>query len=485
MLASPKSRRELPILRQESNSVSIFSQSDQNEGNKPLWRWNPDAKLVKTDNGQVLLVNYANDFRLTLSHDIGKTVSFVSGLSIPFTIPADLPGDVSESLIDTGFLLLDADFSKYQAMIRERLENSLRNSHGLIIMPTEKCNFRCTYCYEDFLRGRMSDANADILSRAIARIATTADSFSLSFFGGEPLLCSDLIIRFSSEAFQLMKERQLSYSAGVATNGFLLDNDLFEELLDVGVVSYQITIDGSQELHDQQRRTASGQSTFERIISNINQMREVDADFWCVVRCNVQKQNYQDVLALFEQGDLSNIRDDKRFLIDVHEIWASDGVDMFSAEEAASCLSSLSRNMDYYSLNKQIESLGFSTMTYAPDSHGALSSACYAGKPNWFVVGPNLALYKCTVVFNRDENKLGYIKEDGSFAVNELKNRLWTGSNVLTDTGCSSCHYRVPCGGIACPLTRFAEGSKTCPEIKQPANFQKWANAIVSSSPPA
>ena len=28
----------------------------------------------------------------------------------------------------------------------------------LIILPTEKCNFRCTYCYEDFELGKMPEA---------------------------------------------------------------------------------------------------------------------------------------------------------------------------------------------------------------------------------------------------------------------------------------------------------------------------------------
>jgi uncharacterized protein len=26
----------------------------------------------------------------------------------------------------------------------------------LIVLPTEQCNFRCVYCYEDFSVGRMS-----------------------------------------------------------------------------------------------------------------------------------------------------------------------------------------------------------------------------------------------------------------------------------------------------------------------------------------
>jgi len=35
---------------------------------------------------------------------------------------------------------------------RQLLERSLSPRHQeLILLPTEKCNFRCTYCYEDFV----------------------------------------------------------------------------------------------------------------------------------------------------------------------------------------------------------------------------------------------------------------------------------------------------------------------------------------------
>ncbi len=38
-----------------------------------------------------------------------------------------------------------------------RIARFLTNHHlGLILMPTEQCNFRCTYCYEDFAIGKMS-----------------------------------------------------------------------------------------------------------------------------------------------------------------------------------------------------------------------------------------------------------------------------------------------------------------------------------------
>ena len=38
----------------------------------------------------------------------------------------------------------------------EEIAYSLSNEYlHLIVLPTEKCNFRCTYCYEDFLNGKM------------------------------------------------------------------------------------------------------------------------------------------------------------------------------------------------------------------------------------------------------------------------------------------------------------------------------------------
>lgn len=104
-----------------------------------------------------------------------------------------------------------------------------------------------------------------------------------------------------------------------------------------------------------------------------------------------------------------------------------------------------------------------------------LSVACYAGKPNWFVVGPDLTLYKCTVVFDREDNRVGRVLPDGTFELDHAKNELWTGSNAQTDTSCGTCHLRVPCSGLACPLTRFTQGHKACPDHKSMERLRAWA----------
>jgi uncharacterized protein len=442
-----------------------------------LWRWNTDAKLLRAGS-HYQAVNFATRSTFEFHGLDAKSVASISGLTIPFQIPGTLSREAEQALRQGRFVIPADDIAYYEADVRKRLATSLRASHGFIIMPTERCNFRCTYCYESFIRGRMSAANADAMSAAIARVATKAPMFGLSFFGGEPLLCSDLVERFSREAFHVLQRRGMSYAASIATNGFLLSRPLFERLLDVGVVSYQITVDGAPQTHDQQRPTVRGAGTFDRIASNLRGMHETSDDFCCVVRCNVHEHQFAEILEFFAGPHLAFLRDDPRFIVDVHRIWASDQVD--APQQAATCASPLTSQLDYYLLNSELERLGIATVPYG-QLPGTLGSGCYAGKPNWFVVGPDLSLYKCTVVFNREENKLGSIAPDGELVVNEARNRLWTGSNALTDAGCASCHYRVPCGGIACPLTRFTNGAKSCPELKHPAALMRWAGSKPSS----
>lgn len=438
------------------------------------WMWSPDAKLISLPNGAYRAPNFATSSVLELDSPQGRLLSSVAGLTIPFRLPLGLPKTIVDRLVEKRYLIPAGELSNYQDMIRTRIMRTLESSHGFIIMPTEKCNFRCKYCYESFERGRMQPAAVEAMSRAIVKKAETVDQLALAFFGGEPLLCADLVLRFSEEAFRGLSARGLPYSASISTNGALLERELFEDLLDVGVVAYQISVDGSREVHDSQRVTISGAPTFDKIVKNLAGMSETDGQFSCVIRCNVQEDDHARVLELFEGGDLSFVKDDPRFIVDVHRIWASDRVDMKSAAHDAACNHESVEHLEYYRLNRELERLGMNTMSYGSLPR-PLSNACYAGKPNWFVVGPELSLYKCTVVFDREENRLGRVLEDGTLAFDAEKNYLWTGSNALTDQGCGACHFRVPCGGVACPLTRFSEGSKSCPDMKWPESIRRWA----------
>jgi uncharacterized protein len=60
-------------------------------------------------------------------------------------------------LLERGLVLLRMQQQVLRDEYRQMIVEFLSSSAALCIMPTEKCNLRCTYCYEGFERGRMSE----------------------------------------------------------------------------------------------------------------------------------------------------------------------------------------------------------------------------------------------------------------------------------------------------------------------------------------
>src|SRR6266851_4736219 len=64
---------------------------------------------------------------------------------------------------------------------------------SLILLPTERCNFRCTYCYEKFKQGGMRNEVVQGVKSLLSRRIPTLHTLNISWFGGEPLLSLPII----------------------------------------------------------------------------------------------------------------------------------------------------------------------------------------------------------------------------------------------------------------------------------------------------
>jgi uncharacterized protein len=96
----------------------------------------------------------------------------------------------------------------------------------LILLPTEKCNFRCEYCYEDFELGKMSESIQLAIERFVERRIDGLDQLTFSWFGGEPLVAKDVVLRLSAYAKKLCDQRSVRFLGGMTTNAYLLERDL-------------------------------------------------------------------------------------------------------------------------------------------------------------------------------------------------------------------------------------------------------------------
>lgn len=157
--------------------------------------------------------------------------------------------------------------------LRHKQLTSNKSLH-LIILPTEKCNFRCTYCYEDFAAGRMKNETIFGIKALLEKRCTDLDYLYISWFGGEPLVAKDIVIEISEYAMALSRKYpKLNYKSYITTNGELLDSHLLTCLADVGVKSYQISLDGPRDVHNKSRIRADGKGTYDRIWANLLAIR--------------------------------------------------------------------------------------------------------------------------------------------------------------------------------------------------------------------
>ena len=162
-----------------------------------------------------------------------------------------------------------------------RLKNNVNNLKydrlhvGVFIGLTSSCNLCCTYCYQDVRR--KPDLNKDYIDNenwskmysyfqcCIAR--DRIEKFTFFLFGGEPMLNSERLQDIISDLEKLRTE-QTKISIVLITNGTLFTSEnacFFAEKID----SIQITVDGTQKVHDQARVDRDGNGSFERIYNSI------------------------------------------------------------------------------------------------------------------------------------------------------------------------------------------------------------------------
>lgn len=203
---------------------------------------------------------------------------------------------------------------------REQLASTITSKvQELILLPTEKCNFRCTYCYEDFAIGRMSEATQRGIERLLERRISELSQLRISWFGGEPLLAKDIVLRLSAHASRLAEQHQVNFAGGLTTNAWFLDGPLLDLLLDCKQNFFQITLDGWGSTHDAVRRFIDGRGTFDQIWKNLHQMRASPRDFDALLRIHVRRDNINELPKLMTELGAS-FGDDPRFRLDFEHV---------------------------------------------------------------------------------------------------------------------------------------------------------------------
>jgi len=348
-------------------------------------------------------------------------------------------------------------------------QTSTSRSLQLIVFPTEKCNFRCVYCYEDFVKGKMSHSLRRGLVKFVTAQTASLDSLAIDWFGGEPLLAFDVMKDVLPEINTACAANSCRLGGHITTNGYLLSSDIAQQLLDWQVNSFQITVDGPPDEHNKRRQLhkhrANGvgadeeHGTFDRIMENVQALLAQRRVFHLQLRTNYDL-NSLDSMAGWIDTMASMVADDPRVRVDFCPIWAEpDNVEVSMAVGET-------KQRTYVELMAAAHAKGLRSNAPGYLSLGGL--VCYAAKANSFVVRSDGLLNKCTVALDADYNAVGRLHEDGTVKLEIDKLAKWTSSGLEEDSTCQGCAMSAACQGNACPLERFENNRRPCPP---PKNF--------------
>ena len=224
--------------------------------------------------------------------------------------------------------------------VYDRYDESRRTSAGLLDLSsvprspsithldldlTLACNLRCTYCF------KVKDNEHQDLQIArdaivwLIHSAGDAESISVAFIGGEPMLRFKELQELVPFAKRRAAQHGKSIHFSMTTNGTILSDEIlrFFRLWGIG---FHTSIDGHPEVQDRHRRTTGGEGSSQRL--EINIPRILDVQPGTCARSTVMPDTANEVLASFEYFrtlGYSNIA----FVPASPEEWTDDSIAVF------------------------------------------------------------------------------------------------------------------------------------------------------------
>ena len=317
----------------------------------------------------------------------------------------------------------------------------------LVILPTEMCNFMCGYCYEDFKRGEMSYELRKGIVQFVRKNITRYKKLQVGWFGGEPTMAMDTVRYLSKEFKEICKAAKKTYSGSMTTNGYNLTLDLFEELIEMGIYEYQVTLDGPKDIHDNLRPHKNGKGSFDVIIKNLLEIKNnIKCRFFRIcIRTNFSRNFPKDRIKEFISFLYEKFGEDDRFRFSIHFVsdWGGERVNKIN-EKVVNDRKDF-EDIFHAILNCNVR-LDYSYHLMDFDAKGVCSANC----KNQFVIGSEGLIYKCTADFG-DDHVIGRISETGEMIINKQKHLPWITSGWREKSECKECSFNGCCMSSTCP----------------------------------
>jgi len=408
-------------------------------------------KFFDSEEGIKLAYNCLTDSLATLTNQKFHQVKEILASPNTYRFDTKAKEELRDSLFKGGFLLDDEIDELGFLKVRNRIARFDPSHLRLTIIPTLRCNFRCTYCYEGSKTDTMSKEMIKGLVDFVKQKTKNVKSMTVNWYGGEPLLALDAIIYLRDEFEKVCKINGCSYNnaSAIITNGYLLTKERAQRLRDLGIDAVQVTLDGPKGVHDQRRSLTNGKGTFDQIIDNLCQT--VGILKFITIRVNTDKTNEDTVLGLLEVLEERGLKDK------VNIYFAKV---MAHTEACANITGSCLMDQEYSELEVKLTKKGIERGFNLKKYPRVKFSYCDADMVSSFVVGPDGFLYKCWSDPGNATEAVGHISDPMLYAMKKKNVWKWLAWDVFEREKCRKCDVLPICMG-GCPYVGLRMESQT------------------------
>lgn len=319
---------------------------------------------------------------------------------------------------------------------------------ALCLNIAHDCNLACKYCFAsqgDYGGVKRELMSFDVAKRAVDFLISMSgprQHCEIDFFGGEPLLNWDVVKQTVEYIESIQAQHNKIFKLTLTTNGVLLTQDKIDYVNEHNM-SFVLSIDGREEVHNRMRPSAGGTDTYKTVAKNlVNAVKQRDGREY-YVRGTYTHNNLDFVKDVMAMSDLGFEH------LSMEPVVGKEGEYVLRDEDLPILEKEYEKLADLY-LQRQKDGWGekFNFFHFRMDLYRGPCMAkrlrgCGAGH-EYMAVVPNGDIYPCHQFVGRDGYVLGNVYEG-------LKNfdipREFRNTHVFTKPTCAACWAKFFCSG--------------------------------------
>ncbi|MEG1393599.1 MAG: thioether cross-link-forming SCIFF peptide maturase [Christensenellaceae bacterium] len=180
---------------------------------------------------------------------------------------------------------------------------------ALCLLVAQDCNLRCSYCFAHTgeyhgKRALMSEQTAKAAIDFLIKSSANRTNLEVDFFGGEPLMNFEVVKKTVEYGRQQEKLHHKNIRFTLTTNAYHVTDEM-ADFINKEMKNVVISIDGRKEVHDEMRKNAAGQGSYDRVVANAHKIIDGRGDKEYYVRGTYTAKNLDfanDVCAIADAG---------------------------------------------------------------------------------------------------------------------------------------------------------------------------------------